>query len=109
MLLALLLATISASRGMLQLTRPCYQPPLYRTSHVINILWNWLREAWQIRDAGDLKWYDVVSFTKDGVYIRNSAHIYSLLSPLEKCILWTFHDEDGVSTSEKAMESILKL
>ena len=63
MLLALLLSSVSSTRAMLQLTRPPWQPPLYRTSHMVNIMWNWLRENWMIKDSGDTQWYDVVSFT----------------------------------------------
>ena len=110
MLLALLLSSTSSTRAMLQMTRPPWQPPLYRTSHVINILWNWLREDWMIRDSGDGKWYTVVSFDKNGNYINDVAHIYSLLAPLEGLTLWTFHDATGDEAKETSdtMKSLLQ-
>ena len=60
-------------------------------------MWNWLRENWMIKDSGDTQWYDVVSFTKNGEYIEDSAHIYSLLAPLENLTLWTFHKDASES------------
>ena len=108
MLLALLLSSISSTRAMLQMTKPPWQPPGYRTSHVIAILWNWLRRNWAIRDSGDRKWYDVVSFTQNGEYIEDCAHIYNLLAPLEGLVLWTFHYEPKGNQPSTAMAKLFQ-
>ena len=50
---------------------------------MLNILFNWIRQCWQIRDSDDDKWYSIVKFDGRGMYIKDNAHIHQLLSPLD--------------------------
>ena len=91
MLLELKLSSISPCRSMVQMTSPQWQPPLFRTAHVINFQFNWLRLCWRIRDSGDAKWQNICTFSDEG-YKWLSERIYGLLSPLEELTLWSFHN-----------------
>ena len=70
-------------------------------------MYNWLKLAWQIRDSGDDKWYNIVMFDSQGNYIVNNAHIFQILGPLEQLTLWNFHYDKDVTEKSQTMEKIL--